>query len=422
MKLKNNIKDIFTLQTFTSVEIVIDNEHEICCSLLVMQLKDQKLVFEKKIISIDSYDELFQHLKKNTPVVLTLNGKGILCRKLENPVKDQGIVKQILPNASANDFLIQTHTNEKGNVFCSLARTTLVEQTIQKFKEKGLFVVDLNLGFLSITSILNLLDDGNIKLAINNFKLQIKNNQLYDFSINKYKRNEIIDEISGIEIENELLSCFSSLFQYFIAKETGVELNECKNFREEFGYYHKFKLSGYFALAAVFLILLLNYLLFDHYFNKSNQLQSELTQYTEVLTKKSELQNILNRKEETINTLGLRNNIKFSFTADQILFNMPTSIALDGFYIQPQKENRQKKLLFEEQKIVIKGKTPSATDLNKWIESIRKLNWINNATLGDYNYLNQEGVASFELIITMNKKRETANLLAVGKGVRTQGN
>ncbi len=403
MKLKDYIKDKLGLSEFISVEIILKEENKCVFQLLHVKLNGNSLSIENKQINLESFDELKEHLKKKTPLVLTLSGKGILIKEFDDLDKEQNIIRQILPNANADDFSSQTWTNEKGKTFCALTRNNLVELQIQKFMDEGYFVVGVNLACLTITSIIDLLDISTTKISSYEYRLAVKENQIQSITTNKYRKNDLMYELQGMKLESELIVTFSGFFSRFILKDENIESSLISNSKSEFKNYTRFRIGKIILLAASFSILLINFFVFEHYFKKSNQLQSQLSVYSQTLKKKDDLQESLRRKEESIKTLGLKNNIKFSYVADRILKDMPSSIKLNLFDIQPKVKTRKRELLFGERKILIKGSSHNTGLLNQWIKRIKLNEWVKECSLSDYTYDEYKHLATFQLNIELSQ-------------------
>ncbi len=403
MKLKDYIKDKLGLSEFISVEIILKEENKCVFQLLHVKLNGNSLSIENKQFNLESFDELKEHLKKKIPLVLTLSGKGILIKEFDNLDKEQNIIRQILPNANTDDFSSQTWINEKGKTFCALTRNNLVESQIQRFTDEGYFVVGVNLACLTIASIIDLLDISTTKISSYEYRLAVKENQIQSIITNKYRKSDLIYGLQGLNLESELIIAFSGFFSRFILKDENIESSLISNSKSEFKNYTRFRIGKIILLAASFSILLINFFVFEHYFKKSNQLQSQLSVYSQTLKKKDDLQESLRRKEESIKTLGLKNNIKFSYVADHILKDMPSSIKLSLFDIQPKVKTRKRELFFDERKILIKGSSHNTELLNQWIKKIKLNEWVKECSLSDYTYDEYKHLATFQLNIELSQ-------------------
>ncbi len=401
MNIFSNISplSLFHQNQYASIDLYLLPDNEIEVNLLIIKKIKSKLVFEKKISEIDSFDELFGHLKKNIPIVLTINGKGILCKKTENLQNDTELIKQVLPNATTKDFEFQYFTNDKNISFCSIARLSLVEKILLRFKEKGFFILDINIGISSINVLEELIDTDQFKFSTEYYKYHFKNQKFVDFTINKQKKEADTINILGMEFESTFIPGFTSFLKYFIEKKQSTNHPVINTSRTDFHFYRKFRIATFLSLSILFSTLLINYFFFDHFFHKSGKLKSELSQYSKILEKKEKLLKTIQKKKETIKALGLNNNIKYAFFMDQIASKMPSSIILGNMSFQPQKKTKNNKLYFEKNKICITGKTKNPTELNYWIKEIEKLEWVIDASLGDYTFQNRENLASFNLNI-----------------------
>ena len=98
-----------TNSVFASVEIVINSEKERIYNFVLVKYINNKIKILEKQPELTNFNELLKFLKKKYPVIITLNGKGILIKKIavNSKLKNEEIFRQVFPNAKLDDFYIQ---------------------------------------------------------------------------------------------------------------------------------------------------------------------------------------------------------------------------------------------------------------------------------------------------------------------------
>jgi len=392
---------------FHCIEVIGLGEGSHQYNFLSIKSKSNKLEILKREKGIGEFGELKKHLKKDIPIVIAVTGRGVLIKKLEaGKVGDNtDFLKYILPNAKSDDFIVQTQNNDFGSIFCAVARRQDIETITALFTSCDLFVVSLSIGILSIGSIINLLEIEQNRIVLGNHKIQIRNDQIFDISANKYRKQESNYKIGNDEIEPEFLTAFSAGFQYFILNHKNTLANNSVFNEKDYKYYKRFKATKMAFLLSCLIVLLVNFFIFDHFNNLLGGSGAELASYNKLLSTHASLKKEFQNKEAIVKSLGLEKNLKYSFIADQIASTVISSITLLELNIHPVKSTRNKKLEFFKEKLLIKGTTKSANELNNWIKEVRNLNWISSLTITDFSFSDKENDAIFEIELMLSNSR-----------------
>ena len=393
-----------TNSVFASVEIVINSEKERIYNFVLVKYINNKIKILEKQPELTNFNELLKFLKKKYPVIITLNGKGILIKKIavNSKLKNEEIFRQVFPNAKLDDFYIQKFILNENNVIATIVRKTVIEKILKEFD--GYFIIDINLGFLSIEHILDVLSLSSKKLSINDFRITIENNHIVDFQPIKFKRKEQNFFLEEEEIDEDLLIPFSAAVKSGILKISSTDSFGLVINRKEFKYFNFYKIIGWAVLLFCFIILFVNFLIFDALNNKNNELVAKVSSFNELINNHSDLKEELLKKEKIINDLGLRYTIRTSYIADRISYSLPGSIKLNILKVFPPVKENRKKIIFDRRKIKISGITKSPVILNEWMYKLRKLEWVEDLTLNDYNYNDKEYNANFGLIINLKQQ------------------
>ncbi len=397
MKLNENLFTRPLIFSCVEVECRADNSYQF--NYLTIKRVNNKIKIIDKEKEIDSFAELKKHLKKDEPIAIAITGKGVLIKKIDDLKQQDDIdyLKYVLPNATLNDFILQSLSNERGAVFCAVARRDDVEKVSGLFKSNGLFVVSTSLGVLHLSCAIKLLELTHNRMNLGDYKIQIRNDQIVDISQNKFRKQDESYRIGNEDIDQKLITAFAVGFQYFILNQKNNESSKSYSEEVEFNLFKRFKTVKLAFLISCFVVLLVNFFLFDHYGKQTNKLNIELSSFDKLLSKHDLLKEELNSKQEIVNSLGLEQKLKFSFIADQIGSSVVNQITLSELSVYPIKSNRNKELEFIKDKVLITGKVKSADELNKWVNVVREFHWINNLTITDFAFVDKDNSAKFEI-------------------------
>ncbi len=393
------IRDKISASEYSVIEVIIHDHNRYSYNLLHVKELNKQLEILECIEKIESFDELKKHLSKDSPVLLQISGKALIARKLKIDIESDHILQTILPNADLSEFQVQTIALNNKEQAAFVIRKDQIKAIKEPFEESKLFVVDIKLGFSSIATLLPLLGIENQRIVCSRYQLTIKNNQVVNFGpLRNINSMDKVVHFCESEIPQHQIGLFSLVLTYVTGgKPESKQFNDAQN---EFKAYKRIKLAVPLTLISVFLLLLINYFLFDHYYAKSNELENQIAVYADVLKRKEVLAKKVEQQNQLIKELGLDDQIQLSYSIDQLLNIMPASTRLTSFTLNPMQAKSKKKLGFIREKMIISGKTTSPWELNNWITSIDQFEWISLTTLSNYQFNEQNSSADFTIEIT----------------------
>ncbi len=213
---------------------------------------------------------------KAIPLLLCVDGKGILIKKMpisEEPLEN--LIQRIIPNAKAEDFFVEQVIGAEDNSFVSLIRRSSLKNLIDEIIKRGFFICHLNIGPAVSSCISGTLTTGDTfkELSWRNYSLTFSPEGLHELS----KKTQ--SEESTLPFESKHFLKFSAAVAYFSGwRELNSTLmcEEIGNSSLSFTQKKKFVLYSY-SLVFFFLIALLsNFFIFQHYWSRQQQLESEL--------------------------------------------------------------------------------------------------------------------------------------------------
>ena len=385
------------------INLLSANKYDI--SMLVLKKTKSTIEVEKTINKLSSIQEITNHITASIPVILSIGGRGIIHKEAE---KENGEVNwlQLFPNTQKKDFYSQSFDIADNNSYFSIIRKELVDNILQEFKMHKIFIVDFFLGPVSINQIIPFLNSD--KLKIPNYLIDInKDNKL----IQNFKYtgsaddNEIDYFIENEKIQSDVLIPYANAISYYIGVENiSTDIEKIEFEKKEFIYKQLVSILFFGFLGILFLILLINFILFDTYKNKKNGAAVQLAHNKELINRLEKLQKDLKVKEEIINNADILSSTKWSYYADRIAISLPSKISLTEMVINPlsKKVEPGNEVLFIKNIIEISGKTSSSIYLNDWIKILNQEDWISDIEIINFTQENKYSAGEFSIKVLFN--------------------
>ena len=325
------------------------------------------------------------------PVVLTIEGKGVLHKFVETSI-DKIKLRNIIPNIKEEDFYVNYTPNEIGT-WVSIIRKDLVLKILE---EKGILIdniVDLYLGPTGIQWLTEMSNE--LPAFVGGSELTYKSNQLE--SIRKSSSGHLKNRsIFGVDLEfNKHLAfigalvCFSERNSNH-KSETWTKNN--KTLKDKKVFQNSVKLTLGVLLFVFMGNMVLNQILNSTY----NEKAALALKHSDLVNQAVALQEEEELKREFIQKLGLEVNPQFAVFSDEIGETVPQSIQLSKLIVNPLKKAiRKKKLIeFKNEIIEIGGFCKSSQVCNEWVQELRNLNWIKKIELVEFKF-NKDNIGEF---------------------------
>ncbi len=359
---------------------------------------------EKTITKVEDIPSFID--KKDSPLFLCMNTKNVVTKltPLNSNKNPEAIVHSIFPNLSFDNFYYQI-SQTKINTIISIVKKGEINALLEKLKTLKLLVTNFSLGISNLTAITSYTQENQIYTS--NSKIHLENNSIVSISDLTDKNNFNI--ISDLKVANNSILGFSSVINY-ISKGTQNLTNFSaisEDLENEFKNKRFFNLLLKSFLILVLSILVINFLIFSHYFSKVEVLETTLSANTINKEHLQKLKTKVEKKEEFVNTLLSAANSKSSYYTDQIAQSIPNTILLDEIRYQPfVKPVRESKPIEVKSNIItVSGKTISGHDFSLWIETVEKLDWVISVKTYDYDY-NSKNTSNFSIKINMYEDEE----------------
>ncbi len=325
------------------------------------------------------------------PVVLTIEGKGVLHKFVETSI-DKIKLRNIIPNIKEEDFYVNYIPNEVGT-WVSIIRKDLVSKILE---EKGILIdniVDLYLGPTGIQWLTEMSDE--LPAFVGGSELTYKSNQLE--SIRKSSSGHLKNRfIFGVDLEfNKHLAFIGALVCF--SKRNSNHKNETwtknnKTLKDKKVFQNSVKLTLGVLLFVFMGNMVLNQILNSTY----NEKAALALKHSDLVNQAVALQEEEELKREFIQKLGLEVNPQFAVFSDEIGETVPQSIQLSKLIVNPLKKAIRKKKLIEFKKEIIEigGFCKSSQVCNEWVQELRTLSWIKKIELVEFKF-NKDNIGEF---------------------------
>ncbi|MEX0288539.1 MAG: hypothetical protein AB3N14_05470, partial [Flavobacteriaceae bacterium] len=260
-----------------------------------------------------------------------------------------------------------------------------------------------SLGISTLPQLLPFLESG--ELVLSNYKTLFENGALSSLQpLEEVK--EVNYSLNGLNLTNKQLLTFSGILtllgKHFPASNfeafNSVSLSAFENNRI-------FSLLLKAALVFFLTLLLVNFLAFDFYFGKSEELRAALEENNSSLNDLKDLEVSVNKKQEKVELLSAASNSKATFFLDQLAQKVPPHILLEKITYQPlDKPLREGKPLTQEERNILVGGTSTDGDaFSTWILNLEKLDWTTSVETLDYDYISSS-TSRFLIKISFHEK------------------
>ncbi|HTC00686.1 MAG TPA: hypothetical protein VK705_08390 [Ferruginibacter sp.] len=387
---------IFQIQRVNGVEIILLPNEDIIINAVTLKLENNKINKEQEVHALSSYHALSQKLPVELPVALTIGGKGVLHKKIPLEELSANPFENILPNANHNEFYMELIKFEK---FASIyiIRKELLDKIIFDLNKVKFKILSVSLGAADINYLVPFLsfeEHSVIKSDAYSVSFNDKN-QVIDVVVLPFNKEENYSKKIEYRIADQYV--YSSAVISFGAAmgllvngldiHSNIENDNIKKERENYTYYKYYKAALWGMLSSIFVVLLINFFVYNYYFSK-NQEETISQGLTNEQTKNSErLQKEIDMKDEFLQQYGWTGSSKLSFYADRIAGLVPESVVLTDLSVYPVRTDffsENNLITFAKDTIKITGTCDDPTELNKFENNLKNIEDFKNIKINNY--------------------------------------
>jgi hypothetical protein len=387
--------DLGNINQLVCVTVQMNGEKTIFHYIVMKKVKGE-IAFGKMNKRIGTIEELVKEISSRYPVLLHFTGKGILNRKIK---REENYRHAILLNAQLDDFYFTDYLEEK-LAYCSVIRRNSVHQVLEQFAQNKLNVIGVSSGPFISAPLVSFFDKPTY--IIDDVLLSMEKELVHSF--------ERLDDPSGSvkigvdRIDSELLGAVSLGANYFnpsekliLSTDSTVFVSNKEDARQK-NIFHRFGM----ALMIFFLSLLaLNYFYLGHLNDKIEENFVMLSEFEDQLAMLSTLEEEQDRKENLLRSSGLLNRQFLSFYLAELAYSVPSEITFETIAVRPliQEIKKKQKIEIYDHLILVSGRSKTSDLLSRWIDELKKEEWLSKVDIVDYTYTKNAGNFKLEIVV-----------------------
>lgn len=399
--MKEKLKEIIKGNQLFGVSLQLKGAENWQIDKIELRRKRDEIQLTNKGESILSIDDFWDQIPAHSRISLCISGSGVLMKKVNAEQMEQG-VEAVLPNVRAEEFVVQQMEMTDGRVLLALMRRDVLASILKEFSDHNLWCVDIFLGPICFQSLASLLPKGDTKLLVPGVELQFLNGKLNGYRKSEEKPQEYY-QLGGENLwANQLLPFASGLSSLAIGEKTNLP-EEVEILANEFFARQVVIKGGALSLIVIFLSVLINFFFFDSLRKEQSQLSAQVETGRNLLTRLDALKIDFSQKEDFLLKSGLNTQSKLSYYADRLVVELPESVRLQSLEVNPlQKKIRKgKEIKYDVKNVLVQGETNQPMDLNRWIQNLKKEEWVDKVEKQEYFLKQKNKPAEFILEISV---------------------
>ena len=375
----------------------IDGNDSIVVSIVKQSKKELNQELSYECVSINKVSE---KITKNQHAHLIVNNEKVLSKTVQSSEKNpQRLAYKSFPNIKLDDFYLEV-LSENDIHFVTICRKDYVDGLIKEYLQNNIYIINVSLGNNIISTVKSFINEGQVFTSNALIKIEKDNIILID----KTETEKKFYDINGLRVLNTELLSLSAAIQSVLKNNstyTNLELKHdalTNDFKQTRFFNQFLKFSGMFILG----LLLINFIFFNQYFNKVNDLQ-EITSINELAKQRIlDLNKAVSNKQKLADDLLKSNGSKSSFYANSIIDGLSESILLSEYNYQPllKRIKPDKPILLDSQIIMVSGTSSDSELFSSWIAELEKIDWVKKVDINSYG-IDKNGFDDFQIKISL---------------------
>lgn len=401
------LEKYYRINQAAGVSIHIRNDGTLAVSACLVTVQDNQLEIAKKAPDLKTIDELKTQLPAKSCIALNLSGKGVLHKKIEKVDEvNQSNFNLVLPNGNTEDFYIQ-HFISGEHSFVSIIRRADADKWISGLEGIGFVPLMLSLGPFPVQNIISQLNVYDQEVIFNGNIIQ--RDEQSNWISYRYEEPALSPFALKVELESiheKLVIPYAAAFQLVLASKLdaihanvpALETTLSQKLAD-----NKLKVQGFMVLGVLFILLLINFVLFSWLGSSNAELSAQASRTAQSTTDIQGISDTIKQKEGLLHILGWEEGINKSALIDQVAAMLPPELSWKEVAIDPIDLNTtraQKSLAFYNREIRIVGNSEKIIPVNEWIARVKTKNWVKNIQLDSYAYNSELNTGQFTITIT----------------------
>lgn len=334
--------------------------------------------------------ELMKQIPKASNILIHFRGSQVLTQY------QQGEKDSLFEAIEEEDFFIQKAISKRGWNIQAACRYSSFMPVLDYVSLEKHFVLHVSFGSTPLVSLEGLIEHAEI----------IQDHHCYAFNERELDRanehpepgDNLSYEVQGLNLDARELFQLASLMQYLSAATNTPDT--CIDASMQSKYHRRFRFSLSSILISLLMLLLINFFVFDSLGQRKLELERS-GQHTQASIRAiEELEQQIKEYQKLALPAGTSTQSHTLFLEDLALIR-PNGVWFNELRINPldSKPDSQKAISPLTQNINLKGEAKNPMVLNRFIESLKELEWVRNIDLVYYELPPGKSRADFEIDI-----------------------
>jgi Tfp pilus assembly protein PilN len=352
----------------------------------------------------DSINEFAKAANRRFPVYLSFDGKGILHRN-NFPTDGRADVRDWSGPVNNPDVMEQSVELVNGDQIRSYTRRDRVDEVTVQLSEHGFMVLETILGPFACSAIA---ESGNEEATIRTayYDMVFSDRRLVSMSKSDSVNVESVFAVDNRDISLNYLVAFSNSLCHFTGFfDEAPDNPKLILTREGYTYKSLIERGKIPFLAGCFVILLVNYVVFDHYRSANMGMRNEIARNSAEIEGYEKLSALLNQRDQYYSSTGFHERSMISFLSDRLAGKLPEGVKLKRLTFFPESKRipGSSAISYQNGIIHISGNTFSGISIHNLMTALKEFNWVDDVKMLGYTDSGQ-GIADFVIQVNISIK------------------
>jgi len=398
----------------TGIEISLLADDALAINGVILHAKGTRVRKEKELSLLSSYEELTARTGTSRPLAVSVNGRGLLHKKLPAGDLKGHPIEMILPNANPHEFY-HAVTRLENFTLVSVIRKEVLDKIVTNLQNKGFRLLSLSIGPSDIQYLTSFLTAAGNTPVVGSTNFQFlfsKDGQLTDIIPLAGGEDSLPDKeeynIGDQYVRSPALLAFGSAIGLLASgpEDTAVfEHASVAGHREEYRYFRYYRAALWTLLSTLLVILLVNFFVYNYYFSRNTDLQ-----YIQMVGRGQEekakrMEASLRWKEAFLSQYGWETSSRLSFFADRMAGLVPAGTLLTCMKLYPSRSTLLGEghgIRFKRDTIEVTGACDDPTELNQFTNNLKNLPMFREVSIRNYAYKKETQSGNFLMEVITN--------------------
>ena len=391
-----NFKNLLYGNLYGAVEISNDAQgNEMYFLLILKKVKKTFIIHDKEVFN--SKEELYKKVSNLKYIGLVINNKQVLFKETDLVSEDKrSLFLSAFPTVNNKEFYHEALVTPN-KTFVAICRKAYVNTILKEFQKKGIYVLSLALGNLVANSVSEYLNED---FSTSNAQINHVEGEVRAISLGAQTKK--LYTVNGLDVSNNYLLALSGVLSLYLKVDSGISssITLINEIEKEFKQHRFFNLGLKSISVGLLVVLLINFLFFNHYFNSVQELNQELQLNQGYKKQLLELEEDIKKKQKVVDGFTSASQSKIGWYINDVAKSVPVNISLTNLSYQPiqSRIKKNKELTFLIDEVVVEGITKSESNFSNWVNELQDKKWIDKVLVKSFN--KNKGLISFELLIS----------------------